>query len=418
MKKFFESNLFYGIIAVAMAVFLLFYVASTDNPVTDKTFGSVSVAVNGLAEGYLLDADPRPVEIRVSGLRSTINLTFAGAVKAYVDLSEAEPGTTAYPVQCTIPGGLSLAGVRPEYVELTIDVFETREAQVALQIIGEVQPGYTVAAPVVSPSVVTLSGPKRILDQIAEVAADLDLTGRIRDFNGELPLVLLDKSGQEIRDNRINLSEAEASVRVGISEKLSSKTVSVRIAHSGSVDDHYIVTGMEAQPASVMITGPYAAVSAIEYLNTEVINLAPMTDTFNSLIQLITPPGVTILEGDTVEITIRIDKNHIQRTVTGIPVVIINAPEGETYGTLPATVDVTLAAYPEDFERAEAEGGLIDVITAYIDLTDLEEGPVIGEEYAIILEVPEEFLVMHVGGETALLTGPASEDESAEQAGE
>ncbi|MCL1805130.1 MAG: CdaR family protein [Clostridiales bacterium] len=429
MKRFFESNLFYGIVAVGMAVFLLLYVASSENPVTDKTFSNVNVTVNGLAEGYLLEANPRPVEIRVSGYRSNVNLTFARDVKAYVDLSSAQPGTAIYPVNCTIPSGLSLAYVQPDYVELTIDVFEARELPVVAETVNDVQQGFSSREPEIKPSVITVSGPRKALDQIAGARVSLDLSGRTRDFSGELPVVLVDKANQVFEDRRVDLSDEEVSVYVGISENLSSKSVSVRTPMSGNMDNRYIMTGMDVQPATVKITGSYATVSAIEYVNTEAIDLSSLTETFHGFIPLLVPPGVTVLEGDTVEITIRVEKNLVRRTVEGVPLEVLNAPEDMDLQVYPAAVSVTLAAYPDLFEPAEDGSGFADDVRAYIDLAGGDEGQEEeqgdgqgdrqgdgqeGAEYTIFVEVPEDFLVIQVIPETARLGGAQPGDDTDE----
>ena len=411
MKKFFESNLFYGIVAVGMAVFLLLYVASAENPVVDKPFPNVSVAVNGLAEGYLLEAEPRPVEIRVSGYRSALNLTSARDVKAYVDLSGAKPGTASYPIDYTIPGGLSIVYVRPESVELSIDVFETRELQIVPLVSNSVKQGYNSTAPTVTPPVVTVSGPKRALDEITEAVIVIDLAGRANDLSGALPVILHDKGGAEITDRRINLSDKEVSVYVGISENLSSKSVSIRTPLSGSVGERYIMTGIDFKPSTVKISGSYAVVSTIEYLNTEPINLSSLTDTFHSSVKLVTPPGVTVLEGDEVEITIRIEKNLVTRTFVGIPIEIRNAPEDIDYKAIPETVDVTLAAFPDVFEKALVNGEVIVKINAYVNLVGLEEFTGVAVDQPVIIEVPDDYAVAHISAETIKVTDIISEDE-------
>lgn len=407
MKRFFESNLFYGIVSVGMAVFLLFYVASSENPITEKPFPNISVAVIGLDGGYLLEANPQPVEVRVSGYRSNINLTFPRDVKAWVDLSAAQPGTAEYPVEYTLPSGLSLVSIKPDFIELSIDVFEIRELPVILLTENAVPQGYSSAEPEVNPSSVTVSGPKRILDGIAEAVVSLDLAGRTRDFDGVLSIVLLDKDNQEFQDSRISFSQEDIHIHVGISENLASKSVAVRTPFSGNVNERYILAGVEVQPSTVKITGIYAAISTIEYLNTEAINLSPLTDTFHSFVRLLTPPNVEVLEGDMVEITIRIEKNLLRQTVENVPIEIRNIPEGFACHIEPAALDVTLSAFPDVFEDATVDGELIVGISAYIDL---EDQPGVLSDYPVMLEVPEDYLVMQISEETVRLVAEIEEE--------
>jgi YbbR domain-containing protein len=296
---------------------------------------------------------------------------------------------------------LSLVHIHPEQVELTIDVFDSVEFPVAFRAIDSVAQGFSSHDPIITPYSVTISGPHRILEQIGEVAVSLDLGGRTGSFEGVLPVILYDKDDLEFYSARLRLSYTELSVRVPISENLSSKSVAVRTALSGNVDDRYIMAGMEVSPSTVMISGPYAAISMIDYLNTEPIDLASMTETFQGFVRLIVPPGVTVLEGDRVEITIRIEQNLVRRYIVGIPVEIRNAPDDFVYEADPATIDVTLSAYPEVFDGATIDGELLISIVAYIDL---EGQPVEERLYTIVVEIPEEYLLSQVSEASASLS--------------
>ena len=400
MKKFFDSNLFYAILAVIMAVFLIFYVESAENPVTEKTFSNVNVAVTGLPANHILDAEPEAVEIRVSGNRSAVNLSLPRDVRAFVDLRNARPGTDIYPVQYTLPGGLSPVYVRPDTVELSIDELGALDLPVRCQTTNAVRQGYSNLDPVLSPASVTVSGPRRILDQIEEARVSVDLAERTLNYTADLPVLLLDKENHEFQSSRVHLSADTVNVHIPITENLSSKNVSVRTALSGNVDDRHIVAGVEVQPASVKITGSYTAVSGIEYLTTETIDLSPMTDTYHGFVRLVTPPGVSVLEGDMVELTIRVEKNLTRRTLAGLPIEVRGAPEDMAYGALPMTVDITLAAYPDVFDKATVGGELRIGVAVYVDL---EGEPADTRDYPLVIEVPEDYLVTLVSEESVRL---------------
>ena len=105
MKSFLESKMFYGILAVVIAVFLSLYVASVENPIVERTFQSINIAVSGLPVDHILDGEPGHAEIRVSGYHSVVNLTPGRDVRAYVELQDAQPGTSRYPVKYSLPAG-------------------------------------------------------------------------------------------------------------------------------------------------------------------------------------------------------------------------------------------------------------------------------------------------------------------------
>ncbi len=393
MKRFLDSNIFYGILAMVLAIFLLFYVDSSENPVSEKTYNNVNVAVSSLPEGMLLEKEPGPVEIRVNGYRSAINTAFARDVKASVDLRGAEPGTATYKVQYSLPSGLNLVYIKPEYIELTVDELGTKNLPVVCRTSNTVAEGYGSLEPVVNPASIVVTGPQRVLDQVEAAQVSLDLTGRNSDFQGSLPVVLFDKEWQEIQDSRLNLSAKEVSVHVVVTENLSSKSVSVRTALSGTIDEKYVVTGVEVQPSTVKITGSYAVISKIDSLTTEPIDLATLTESFHGSVKLLVPSNVEVLDGNEVEITIRIEENLTRRTFEGIPVEVRNGPAGMSYGTIPPTVDVTLAAYPQVFANASSGGEYRIDIRAYVDLAGQ---PADTRDYNVMLEYPAEYQVVEV----------------------
>ena len=400
MKNFFNSNLFYGILSVFMAVFLMFFVASAENPLIERSYTNINVAVSGLPESYLLAQEPGPVEIRASGYRSAVNLSTARDVRAYVDLRDAVPGTAHYPVQYTLPAGLSPVFVRPEFIALTIDEITTKELPVVCHTVNAVRQGYGHGEPVFSPSVISVSGPRQLLEEIAEAAVSVDLNERTVDYDAYLSVLLFDHTHQEIRDSRISMSADAVSVHIGISENQSSKNVTVRTALSGNVGDRYTVAGIEVNPSSVKITGSYSAVSTIEYLMTETIDLSLLTETYRGYVGLVTPEGVSILDGDQVELTVRLERNLTQRAFVNIPIELRNPPAGDTYQAAPSTVNLVLSAFPDLFEAATVDGELLLDIAVYVDL----EGRIADvQPYPVMIEVPDDFEVVTVSEEEVAL---------------
>ncbi|MCL1848275.1 MAG: CdaR family protein [Clostridiales bacterium] len=400
MKKFFNSNLFYALLAVVMAVFLMFFIESSENPITERSYNHVGVTVTGLAENYLLENDPGAVEIRVSGYRSAYNLILARDVRAYVDLRDVKPGTSQYPVQYSLPSGLSVVYIRPESVELSVDVMGSITMPIVCVTHNAVREGYSYRDPVLSPSSITLSGPQRILDQITEASVSVNLSERTTPYTADLPIELLDLDGAALQSSRISMSADRTNVRVDIAENLSSKSVTVRTALSGSVDDRYIVTGVEVRPSAVKINGTYSAISTIEYLTTEPIDLSPMTETFQGFVRLVTTPDIDVLEGDMVELTVRIEKNLTRRLIERIPIEIHNAPEGRNYGTIPLTVNALVAAYANVFEESTIDGELQIDILAYVDL---EGEPADARDYPLTVVAGEDIEIVQVSEETVRL---------------
>jgi len=400
MKKLFSSNLFYGILAVVLAVFLLVYVNYSENPMTDRTFPNIRVSASGLPDNHLLEREPGTAEIRVSGLRSALNMTSARDIQAFVDLRGADVGAADFPIRCNLPSGLSLVQIRPESVRLTVDVTATKEVELACDLLHFVAQGYSHQSPEFSPSNVAITGPSQALERIGRARISLDLTGRTEDYSGKLAIELLDRAGEVFLHPLISLSEPEASLYLGIAENLATKSVSVRTALSGTLGERYVVAGVEVHPSTVTISGLSAAISPIESLTTETIDLAPLEETFSGRVTLQVPSNVEVVGGPEVELIIRIEKNLIRRTIDDIPVDVRGSPPDQRYGAIPMALSLTLAAYPEVFEEALASGTLASLVSAYVDLAGQ---PADARDYPVLLDVPEQYLITAVSERTARL---------------
>ncbi|MDR1192882.1 MAG: hypothetical protein LBK98_01745 [Peptococcaceae bacterium] len=402
MKQFFSSNIFYAILSVILAVFLMFFVDSAENPVQEKSFAAVNITALNLPANHLLESEPGTVEIRVRGLRSALNLTSSRDLRAWVDLEGSDPGLAPHDIQVSLPSGLELVSLRPVSVELDVDSLETKTVPVRCQTTNAVREGYSHLEPQPQPEEITISGPRRVLDRVDAARVTVDLDDRAAEYQADLPVVLLDEDSKEIQDARLSLSTANVRVLVAVTENLLSKSVQIRTALSGTVDEKYIVTGMEVEPSVVKVSGPYAVISRLgDHLTTAPIELSALTETFEGMVDLVLPENVEVLEGNRVLVTIGIEENLTRRVFAGIPVELREPPPGRSYGCLPATVDVTLAAYPWVFANASDDTGEYDIeVKAYVDLAG---EPADSRDYAVLLEYPEEYRLAEISSETVRL---------------
>jgi len=121
MKEFIKSNMFYRLASVVLAVFLMFYVHSLENPNSERTFYAVNVAMNNQPSELILDGEPKTVDFRIKGIRSLVSNTSSKDIKVWVDLAEAKAGKSVYKVQYSLPDGVEIAWVKPSTMEIYLD---------------------------------------------------------------------------------------------------------------------------------------------------------------------------------------------------------------------------------------------------------------------------------------------------------
>lgn len=397
MKDFLRSNLFYRLSSVVLAIFLMFYVHSLENPNSEKTFYSVNLAFNNQPSDLILSGEPKTVDIRIKGTRNLVNNTSSKDIKAWVDLAEAKAGKSVYKVQYSLPDGIEIAWVKPGTMELYLDEIGSKTVALKYTTANAVESGFGNFEPVVEPSQVQVSGPKLLLEKISHAVVNIDLTGLKTNFEGELPIQLVDQEGNPVQDAMISLSQDKAKVQVAVTENMSSKSVPVRPALSGEIQKNWMVSSVEVVPTTVRITGSFDIIKDIEYLTTQPLDLTQLTASFSGKLALVVPEGVGVLDGTEVQVNVTVTENMATHTINDVPVEVRNGPADRSYGTLPTTVDVELQAYPWIFANASSAGGYNIAVKAYVDL----EGQAAGtKEYTVKAECPEDYKVVSISPET------------------
>ncbi len=170
-----------GCLVAAIAIW--FQVASTSS--VEQTIG-LPLHIVGLQEGCTVVGSGLPREVRVRVRGSKLRLLShrylhrdAGEVR--VDLAERRPGRTfTVPVErADVLTDLDVVDVvEPDRLSIRIDGQLTRTVPVSLTTVGGLRAGYGhLARPVLTPDVVTVTGPARYFpDQLVVATAPLDLS--------------------------------------------------------------------------------------------------------------------------------------------------------------------------------------------------------------------------------------------------
>lgn len=397
MKEFLKSNMFYRLASVVLALFLMFYVHSLENPNSERTFYAVNVAMNNQPSELILGGEPKTVDFRIKGIRSLVNNTSSKDIKVWVDLSDAKAGKSVYKVQYSLPDGVEIAWVKPSTMEIYLDEIGAKTVALKYTTTNAVETGFGNFEPVVEPTQIQVSGPKLLLDKISHGVVNIDLTGLKTNFEGELPIQLVGQDGTPIQDSMVSLSQDKAKVLVAVTENMSSKSVPVRPALSGEIQKNWMVSSVEVVPTSVRITGSFDIIKNIEYLTTAPLDLTQMTESFNGSVALVIPEGVGVLDGTEVQVNITVIENLTTRVISDLPVEVRNPPSGKTYGTLPGKVNVELQAYPWIFANASTSEGYNIDVKAYVDL---EGQPAGSQNYTVKVECPADYQVTGITPET------------------
>ena len=261
MKKGLMNNWGLKILSFLLAVMLWLIVVNIDDPVTTQTFNNIPVAVTNAEvlaatnQTYQIEDGTQNVSVTVRAKRSVLNKIKADNIKATADMKELT-------LQTQIPISVEIAGVNYESVEVSprnlqvkLEDEETKKFPIVPKTTGTVRDGYTLGEIQAVPEMVSIRGPKSVIDSISKVEASVSVSGLSEDVVTKSELVLYDSDNNVIDQSLLanNLGTEGVSVSVQV---LETKSVKVEFDTSQiTAADGYSVSDIKYEPDHVNVTG-------------------------------------------------------------------------------------------------------------------------------------------------------------------
>lgn len=343
--------------SLALAFLLWAWVTTQRDPPQQRDFADLTLQQPTLQEPYQIAGELPPVTIKVTGPRSVMDQISRAGLQPTLDISQIRgPGNYQAQVQVELPPAARVDSVNPPRVDLVVDERTTRTMHLdvfPLQIedptrrIGEVEPAV---------SEVTVSGPKRLVDNVARVILPIDIGDRIDDFTVDFVPAALDEARQPIPEVAILPSRVSTAVEVD----QRGRSVPVLVQTVGNAAQGYEVVGSVANPATVLLDGPDEALANILSVVTAPIDIDGESKTVNVRTPLQDlPEGVRVVnpvDGSVVAV-VQIRQRGITQLLNDLPLTVVDVPEGFTATVEPTSLGVVVFASEE--AMASLSGGEI-----------------------------------------------------------
>ena len=261
MKKGLMNNWGLKILSFLLAVMLWLIVVNIDDPVTTQTFNNIPVAVTNAEvlaatnQTYQIEDGTQNVSVTVRAKRSVLNKIKADKIKATADMKELT-------LQTQIPIDIEIEGISYEDVEVTprnlqvkLEDEETKKFPIVPKTTGTVRDGCALGEIQAVPEMVSIRGPKSVIDSISKVEASVSVSGLSEDVVTKSELVLYDSDNNVIDQSLLanNLGTEGVSVSVQV---LETKSVKVEFDTSQiTAADGYSVSDIKYEPDHVNVTG-------------------------------------------------------------------------------------------------------------------------------------------------------------------
>ncbi len=374
-----------------------------------KTIKSVQVDVVGLDKQRfeLADMQPTTIDLTVRGTRADILATRPEDYQLSVNLSELEAGTHTVPVQIdAMPRGLQLVSMNPGAVTVTLELLQTKEFEVELEIRGQPAEGYVVGTPILRPSnraYVTL--PDEELARVVRVGAIIDISGERETIRSkDVKLAAYDAEGRAVEGAIIHPAVLEVDVPI----TLPFKTVPLKFRFQGEPAAGLAIASFEPAFDQVTVYGPQAELDKMDVLLVDV-PLQNIRQTGQLELPLKAPSSTVSVDPDRVAVQVEVVQ-AATRTFEQIPIYWNGLGEGlRVTARDPETgrADIVVSGAPETLNGLKTGD-----VTVIADLNG--RGPGV-HTVPLIVHLPQ--FVAQVGGTRSVVVEIKAEEEASQEAG-
>ena len=319
MKEKIFNNLSLKIVSAVFAVILWTVIVNIYDPNTSYTFSNITVQLintQSLTEkNYTFEVvDGGKISVTVSGPKSVVTDLKTSDIAATADLSKVTAFTDYVDIQVqVVKDGQVLNNVeavpRTSALKLSIENRDTNTYAVNVNTTGTPANGYAVASTTSSPTYIKVTGPTSLVEGVASVGVDVDVSGAEGTINTQSDINMYDSDGNIITNEELEMSSETADVTV---EMARTKTVPVVVKTSGTPSQDCVVTGTSLSQTSVVISGQQEALSKIDNITipSSAVSVDGLSEdkTYTFRLTDYVPSGVKIVSDTRLQVTVKISK--------------------------------------------------------------------------------------------------------------
>ncbi|MGI6434559.1 MAG: YbbR-like domain-containing protein [Syntrophomonadaceae bacterium] len=286
------------IISIIMSLLLWAYVVNQGSDTSGQNLLQVSLDYRHVPPGLTVQG-PEQVAVRLWGV-----LQKNATVKAYVDLSNYEPGTFDVPVQLEPGSGAILTSIQPRRVQVQLISVQEHVFTISHQVLRGPPEGYELLDISVTPDKCLIKGEEATIRKIDHIVGQVDLSQATNMTAYTVNLLPRDADGKLVSGG-IELLPRQATIHAVIAPKQASREVPVTVITAGRAASGFQVTSVSAQPGLVKIMGNSSIVMDVGDIKTELVDLTDKRASFQQEAALQAPQGLRIFPARvTVNVTI------------------------------------------------------------------------------------------------------------------
>jgi len=332
------------------------------------------IVVSGLEEEHLL------ARLRVEVPQREYNTVSYTNYNPRLELSRitqaGEQEIKLYATSSTAYG--TVEDIYPATLNVVVDEYVTNyRIPVSVNVIGEYPEGFYGGAFTRDPSLVALSGPKTVVDQVARIYVDYDAS-LLKPEAGEvataLPMRIVDREGNEIVSDLLEITSSGVVLRSIIIEQdlyaVRELPVSELDLISGEPAKGYRVSGVSISPNILRAAASEEVLNDLQTLFVEsTVSVEGANETFTTALRVRKPNEVAYLNTTNINVTVTIEPVIVSSSFSSVKLGVRGAASG-----LRAKADTSSLSVVVTGPQLLVESLRSSKISAYVDASGLEAG--------------------------------------------
>lgn len=380
VTKRITNNFGLKVLAAVFAIIIWLVVVNIEDP--EKTKGFVipvtienSDYLTDMGKTYDILNNSDKISFTVTGKRSIIEELSESDFTAVANMENINDEMTTIPVSVTASRYANQIEINKRDATLKISVENLKTARYTVQVKTKGTPtAYCyVESAVANPKKITITGPESVLNQIATVQAEVDVSGAEENIETNSKIVLLDKEGNEISQDRLTLNRTSVAIDVTVTM---GKSVPLKFVTNGTPAEGYRFKEAESSISSVNLVGSsevLATISELEVSGSQ-MNISGASSNVLASVDLskFLPEGVALASDQPKQISVTLVIEGRTSKSFAVPVkniTVKNLPSNYQMEFNSDTVTVNLLGFAEGLADINPED-----ITGTIDASSFNPG--------------------------------------------
>lgn len=367
-----KQKIIVQLVCLLLSLGLWIYVTNIENPIKSYELSRVPVEIKNADSlkdaGLALSPNQEfYVNLKIEGNSQDLFSVDKSDFTISVDLNEFVLKNGENKITVNIENSPSTVKIKNSNgltITINTEAYSTKEVPVKSKINVISKSSYYVATPIFTPETIIVSGPESLVNKVTKVVAEGEESNAVKTIVKDYIVTPVDENDKEITGVELSQKWAEAIIEIN-----EGKIVPIKINTTGTLPSGLRLKSISSTTTEIGITGPESALSSINEIGTETINLSEIKDSTNIDVALGIPDGILIHNGEN-SITVSIVVEKVQTKEFIIDYSMIGQQEGITVVPDNNKVTITVSGF-EDVLNSLTEANF----TAELDVSEyIEEG--------------------------------------------